>query len=41
VHTIHAWVEVIPFIFGELLVGLIVGAVALVVMKVVALIRGR
>ena len=41
VHTIHAWVEVIPFIFGELLVGLIVGAVALVVIKVVALIRGR
>lgn len=41
VHTIHTWVEVIPFIFGELLVGLIVGAVALVVMKVVALIRGR
>ncbi|HEO97810.1 MAG: DUF808 domain-containing protein [Campylobacterales bacterium] len=41
VHTIHAWVEVIPFIFGELLVGLIVGAVAVIVMKVVELIRGR
>ncbi|MFT7823278.1 MAG: DUF808 family protein [Sulfurimonas sp.] len=31
-HTIHEWVAVIPFIFGELLVGLVVGAAALGVM---------
>ncbi|MDD3592206.1 MAG: DUF808 domain-containing protein [Sulfurovum sp.] len=40
VHTIHAWVEAIPFIFGELLVGLIVGAVAVVVMKVAGMVKG-
>jgi hypothetical protein len=39
VHTIHAWVEVIPFIFGELLVGLIVGAVAVVAMKVAGMVK--
>jgi predicted DNA repair protein MutK len=39
-HTVHAWVEVIPFIFGELLVGLIIGVAALVVMKIVSVIKG-
>ncbi|MFT7879533.1 MAG: DUF808 domain-containing protein [Sulfurimonas sp.] len=39
-HMVHAWVEAIPFIFGELLVGLIVGAAALVVMKVAGMVKG-
>ena len=39
-HMIHGWVEVIPFIFGELLVGLIVGVAALAVMKVAGMVKG-
>ena len=39
-HTIHEMVDFIPFIFGELLVGLIVGAVAVAIMKLVSLVKG-
>jgi len=39
VHFIHELVHVIPFIFGELLIGLIVGAVAVVVMMGIEKIR--
>ncbi|MDM5271759.1 DUF808 family protein [Sulfurovum sp. zt1-1] len=38
-HMIHEMVDFIPFIFGELLVGLIVGAVALMVMKLIELFK--
>jgi len=39
VHFIHELVHVIPFIFGELLIGLIVGAVAVGVMMGIEKIR--
>lgn len=39
-HSIHEMVHFIPFVFGELLVGLIVGAVALAVMKIVGMVKG-
>lgn len=39
-HTIHELVHAIPFIFGELLVGFIVGAISVAVMMVMKKIRG-